>query len=220
MTPDDPTKATDRRRHTVYLLGLFTILFFGVGGVLLMRHVQGRSPLELLVGPADPGMQLLWGAVAGLVIGFAAWGMVAMRFMDPVRAKYAKLIGPLMARRSDRLFVSVCAGVGEELFFRGALQWWLGIPITAVLFVAIHGYLDPRNWRISIYGVFMTLAMMGLGWMADHLGLLAPILAHTLIDVVLLERLHADWRRTVAGKEGGGIDGGVERSEGVGGGVG
>jgi uncharacterized protein len=204
----------------VALLGIVTILFFGVGGVLLMRHVQHRDVWALILGPADPFTQLLWGAGSGLLLGFAAWGMVAMRFMAPVRAKYAHMIGPLMARRSDRLFVSVCAGVGEELFFRGALQWWLGIPITAVLFVAIHGYLDPRNWRISIYGIFMTLAMMGLGWMADHLGLLAPILAHTLIDVVLLERLHADWQRTVAGKEGREVDSGVERSEGAGGGVG
>ena len=220
MMPEDPVEPREGRRRTVALLGLLTILFFGLGGLLIIRHVQGRDPWVLLLGPETPGMQLLWGALAGTVIGFAAWGMVAMRFMDPIRAKYARMIGPLMARRSDRLFISLCAGVGEELFFRGALQWWLGIPVTAVLFVAIHGYLDPRNWRISIYGAFMTVAMMGLGWMADHLGLLAPIVAHTLIDVVLLERLHANWRRGVAVKEGGEIDGGVERNEGAGGGVG
>ncbi len=197
-TSESPAEPPRNRRRLVFLMGIATVLFFGVGGVLLMHHVQHRDVLALILGPADPFTQVLWGTGSGLLLGFAAWGMVAMRFMSPVRVKYAQMIGPLMAHRSDRLFISVCAGVGEELFFRGALQWWLGIPITAVLFVAIHGYLDPRNWRISVYGVFMTMAMMGLGWMAGHLGLLARMFAHTLIDVVLLERLHGDWRRTVA----------------------
>jgi membrane protease YdiL (CAAX protease family) len=83
--------------------------------------------------------------------------------------------------------------VGEELFFRGAVQWWLGIPFTAVVFVAIHGYLDPRDRRIMAYGTLMTLGMMLLGWMAERYGLVGPMLAHTLIDVILLERLHGTW---------------------------
>ena len=71
----------------------------------------------------------------------------------------------------------------------------MGITITAVLFVAIHGYLDPRNWRISIYGLVLTAMMIALGWMAEHQGLLAPMAAHTMIDVVLLEGLHRAWRK-------------------------
>jgi membrane protease YdiL (CAAX protease family) len=114
--------------------------------------------------------------------------------MAPTRLRYARLIGPWMGHRTDRVLISICAGVGEELFFRGALQHWLGIPLTAVVFVALHGYLDPRDRRTMAYGLFMTVAMMGLGWMAQRFGLLAPMLAHAWIDVVLLERLHAWWR--------------------------
>lgn len=185
-----------RRRGMVHLLGLFTLLFFGGGGMLLILY-QDRELLPLLIGEGDIWSQVLLGIASGISIGSFAWWIITWPFMKQLRMRYSSMIGPLIVRRSDRILISICAGVGEELFFRGALQFWLGIPFTAILFVAIHGYLDPRSWRISIYGSFMTLAMIIIGWMADRYGLLAPMLAHTLIDIVLLEHLHAEWRRQI-----------------------
>jgi len=172
-----------------------TLLVFGLGGALLMRHAQHRSVWSVIIGGTPLWWQVLVGAGGGLVIAFAAWWLVRRPCMAPVLARYAGLIGPLMPWRRDRVLLSLCAGVGEELFFRGALQYWMGIPLTALVFVALHGYLDPRDRRITTYGAFMTLAMMGLGWMADRFGLLAPMVAHAVIDVVLLEGLYAAWRK-------------------------
>ncbi len=177
------------------LLGLITLLVFGGGGAALIHWVQGRDLLALHIGPLDPWLQLATGTVVGTAMGLLALWLVHRRWMAPVIGRYSDMIGPWMQLRSQRILVSICAGVGEELFFRGAVQHWLGITITAVLFVAIHGYLDPRNWRISIYGVVLTAMMIALGWMAEHQGLLAPMAAHTMIDVVLLEGLYADWRK-------------------------
>ncbi len=181
---------------TVGLLALLTLLVFGVGGAVLVLGVQHRDLLPLLLGPKDILLQLTAGALAGMAMGGVAWWLVRRPFLAAVLNRYATLIGPLMPHRGQRLLVSLCAGVGEELFFRGALQYWWGIVPTAVFFVAIHGYLDPRDWRISVYGLVMTLLVIGLGAMADAFGLLAPMLAHTLIDVVLLEGLCATWRRS------------------------
>jgi uncharacterized protein len=179
--------------NTLLLMALLTILAFGGGGVALLELVQHRDAWSVMLGSATLGEQLLLGLAAGAFIGGTAWAMVRSSWMTPVRERYALLIGPLLARRSHRWLISLCAGMGEELFFRGAVQWWLGIPFTAVIFVAIHGYLDPRDRRIMAYGALMTLGMMLLGWMADRYGLVGPMLAHTLIDVILLERLHATW---------------------------
>jgi uncharacterized protein len=179
----------------VHTMALGTILLFGGVGLLLIHFVQGRDPWPLLTGPQSLWVQLPAGTLIGTAMGFFAWWLVKRPFMEPVLDLYAQRIGPLLAHRSDRILISICAGVGEELFFRGALQHWLGLVLTAVLFVAIHGYLDPRNWRISIYGTAMTVLMVGLGWMADHMGLVAPMAAHTMIDVVLLEGLHSAWRK-------------------------
>lgn len=199
MTTDLPTNKPPfsfiHRRKSVLFLALLTVLVFGGGGAFLISVVQGRELLALHLGPDAAWLQLVSGLLLGTAMGFFALWMVQRRFMEPVMERYSTLLGPWLQRRSDRLLVSLCAGVGEELFFRGALQFWLGIPITAVLFVAIHGYLDPRDWRITVYGVAMTAMIMLLGWMADNQGLLAPMAAHTMIDVVLLEGLNTAWRK-------------------------
>lgn len=184
---------TPNRNGLLRWLALATIVLFGGGGLLLIIW-QGRSPFDVIRGSASIGVQLLTGTIAGLAIGGAAWAIIGTRWMDPVRARYSQLIGPLVARWSDRVLVSLCAGVGEELFFRGAMQWWLGIPLTAVVFVAIHGYLDPRDRRILVYGLFMTAAMGLLGWLAEAQGLIAPMGAHAVIDIILLEQLRRSWR--------------------------
>lgn len=84
------------------------------------------------------------------------------------------------------IFVSLCAGIGEEIFFRGIIQPYLGIVVTAIIFVAIHGYLNPKNLKITVYGVYMVFAIMLLGYLTDKFGLITAITAHTVIDVVLL----------------------------------
>lgn len=190
---EDETVAQRPRQKLSPLLGLLTFLLFGGAGVALMIY-QERVIAQVLIGNGDLLFQILLGLASGALIAYAAWAIIKQPFMQPVRKHYSSVIGPIMARRIDRIFVSFCAGVGEEIMFRGALQYWLGIPITAILFVAIHGYLDPRNWRISLYGIFMTIAMLLLGWIAQRYGLLAPMIAHTLIDIYLLEQLHKEWK--------------------------
>ena len=186
----------ENRVLLVGLLALATLVFFGIGGAWLIVDVQERDLLLVIMGAEDPWLQMLIGVASGLIIAYAGWALIARPFMEPVLMKYAALIGPLMPGTLVRLIVSICAGVGEELFFRGAIQFWLGIPLTAVIFVALHGYLDPRSWRLSLYGIFLTIAMMGIGWQARTYGLLAPMIAHTVIDVVLLAKLVAVWRRS------------------------
>lgn len=186
-----------RPGRTLFLLGGVTVLLFGGGGVLLMEVVQERSVLVALRGQGLLA-QVVSGVLVGMGIGAGAWAIIRTPWQGPIRERYARLIGPFIASPWARWGVSLSAGVGEELFFRGALQHWLGIPLTAVIFVAIHGYLDPRDRRLLTYGAALTAGMMVLGWMAREQGLLGPIIAHMLIDVVLLERLHTTWRRLAA----------------------
>ncbi len=107
-----------------------------------------------------------------------------------VRTGAARLLRPWTGDRRDRWMISFSAGVGEELLFRGALQYWLGIPLTAIAFVALHGYLNPRDARVSVYGSYLVLCMFVYGLVAQHLGLLPAVIAHVLFDVVLLHRLN------------------------------
>lgn len=176
-------------RRGLMMLALITLVLFGAGGWALMVFVQDRSFAQLLWGERTILFQIVAGAFAGSFIGAIAGWLIDRPFMSSVKDRYTRLIGGIVFRPPDIVLVSLCAGIGEEIFFRGAIQHWLGITITALLFVAIHGYLDPRSWRLSVYGATLTLGMIALGWMADAWGLVAPMAAHAAIDVVLLWKL-------------------------------
>ena len=102
--------------------------------------------------------------------------------------KYLKLFSFEDLSFSVIFFVSISAGIGEEIFFRGVLQPFLGVVITGVLFVAVHGYINPKNWRISIYGLYMTIGIIVIGVLTEKVGLITAIISHTVIDITLLHK--------------------------------
>lgn len=176
------------------MLGLVTLFVFGGVGLWTIITFQDRTLHQVLIKGMCMPLQVFLGTGIGCIMAIIAWLYLRTNGMQAMRSHYVELIGPHVQLARDRWFLSICAGVGEELFFRGALQPWLGIMLTAVLFVAIHGYLDPRQWRTMGYGSLLTVFMIGFGSMADHWGLYAPILAHIAFDVVLLQRMAKEWR--------------------------
>ncbi len=101
-----------------------------------------------------------------------------------------KVLCPLLAPCSvlDLLGISILAGLGEEMLFRGALQgafarWlspFLAIALASVLFGALHA--------VTLgYAVMATLMGAYLGWLRHETdNLLAPAVAHALYDFAVL----------------------------------
>ncbi len=170
-------------------LGLFTL--FGLGGLgLYIIYVSEGTPfLKMLRGNFSLLAQLGIGMGFGALAAIAGLGLIRMPFMEPVERKYRVLIGSIAPGWPDIIFLSICAGVGEELLFRGGIQPHLGVWPTAIIFVALHGYLNPMDLRISAYGVFMTIAIAIIGKLYLHVGAISAFAAHTMIDVILLRAL-------------------------------
>jgi uncharacterized protein len=84
--------------------------------------------------------------------------------------------------------VGLCAGVGEELLFRAALQPLVGLWIGAVIFAAAHirtaTLSSPSNVKRFSYLLNVAVAGVVLGLVFEHLGLVAAILVHATIDIV------------------------------------
>lgn len=173
----------------IKVLGYLTLFGFGLLGLSLLYFTREEGAIDFFRGNYPLSIQILSGLIYGFVSGYAAWFIVLQDFMNPVREKYGKVIQGMNLSLVDIWFLSFCAGVGEELFFRGGLQPLLGIWITAVLFVAIHGYLNPWNWRISIYGIVLCFFIAGLGYLTEEVGILSAVIAHMMIDVILLKKL-------------------------------
>lgn len=172
----------------ILLIGFCTLLGFPLlaAGVFFFT---GESWLVLFRGQLAVSLQLLIGIISGILFGFAASFTLQWRQLQPLLKKYRPVIQRLNLNTASILFLSFCAGFGEEIFFRGCLQIYLGIWITAIIFVAIHGYLNPLNWRLSIYGSVMVLASAGFGYLTEMAGVFSAAMAHMTVDVILFKKL-------------------------------
>jgi uncharacterized protein len=112
----------------------------------------------------------------------------------PIRALrqlYRDLLFPLF-RDSTPLqivVISVLAGVGEEVFFRGAMQPEWGLLAASVVFGACH-----VGGRTTLpLGLWAAVTGAFLGWLTIASGgLLAPIVAHATYDALALAYIR--WR--------------------------
>ncbi len=75
--------------------------------------------------------------------------------------------------------IAVISSLVEELLFRGAIQYWLGIWWTAFLFVLLHvRYL--RQWLLVL---ILTLISLTFGYVVEHSHVLTPVIvAHWMIN--------------------------------------
>jgi membrane protease YdiL (CAAX protease family) len=96
------------------------------------------------------------------------------------------------------LWFGLCAGVGEEALWRGALQPLLGVWWTSLLFTLAHyrtgsfRSMNPSKWG---YAAFVFLASTLMGYVLVELGLIAAAVAHATIDVVGIVLLRSDIHR-------------------------
>lgn len=164
---------------TLWILGATTWLV-GTRGVGL----EGIALRALSVGP-----------LVGWTLGLTAFGVAVMLLSLGVgRAlglQESPVLGKLLPRtgREKRVFLllSVAAGVGEEVAFRGyaipALAVAIGLPwsvaVTSAVFGVLHAYQGP-------IGIVRTALMGGAlaGGMLMSGSLVPAILAHVLVDVV------------------------------------
>lgn len=176
------------KRKTVYILGWVTLLGFGGGGLVLCYFFNNACPLELLSSGSELYIQIPLGLLYGFLSALAVIFIMRHPVMTREEARYKDMLGPLNLRWRDIIFLSFCAGFGEEMFFRAFLQPHTGIWLGSVIFVVLHGYLNPKR-PIFFYGLFLVFDIAGMGWLFDNIGPWSAVSAHFLIDVILLAHL-------------------------------
>jgi membrane protease YdiL (CAAX protease family) len=180
-------------KKTLFILAIGSLLLFTLLGWGIMGYFGPASLRDSLQKGSNLQMQLGIGLVLGVIIGFLAWTLVSVPFFSKTRDFFTGIIGPLELSWTEIIIISCCAGIGEEILFRGGIQPHLGLLWTSILFVALHGYINPFNLQMTVYGVFMILAIGLIGWSAVEYGLIAAIVAHTVIDVILLYLLSGSY---------------------------
>lgn len=149
--------------------------------------VQPLPPVALLAAGLPWWQQCLAGTGLGLALG----GVSALTTLRKPSAEVVQRTASSYARLDlggwNPVWISLGAGVSEELLFRAALQPLIGIWAASLLFLLVHaGVYDFRRFdRAALWqagGVLGMGVLLGLAF--DHIGLLAAMVAHTVVDIV------------------------------------
>ncbi len=172
---------------------LFVLSIISAAVYLLLTYVifylfDGSSVERAFGHGWTMGRQLLIGVISG---GIAAGIIGRIMKYQPVSEVLhdfyiVKMISKMKLTSFDRLQASLFAGVGEELLFRGAIQPLLGIWITSVIFVGLHGYFNFKSLGHLIFGGMMFGLSVLLGYLFEHAGLVAAMSAHAVYDIIML----------------------------------
>ena len=140
-----------------------------------LARVRGVG-LPLLGG--SPGYSLAAGLGLGAAASLACFLGRELSFLRAMARELAGLLGPL--RVPEVLAIALASGVGEEIFFRGALQPWIGLVPASILFALLHPPIRPG---LEAWPWLALAAGLGMGLLARWSGgLLAPIGFHVALN--------------------------------------
>ncbi len=149
--------------------------------------------IPVVIGKANVWIQVFAGVAGGFLLSGITWLMGKWKYLDDVNFDFTLRLGIFNFSLQEILFLSFCAGVGEEIVFRGMIQPWLGILTTSFMFIALHGYMSYSSWPKVIFGLILFAVGTILGILGEYLGLLAAIVAHIIYDVIAFQRIQAEY---------------------------
>ncbi len=154
-------------------------------GIWLWLRDRTDVVVEQSIGPHG-----LWVSIgSGLAVGLGVSGVASLltRYsgaFSRLQQRLATMIGPL--RDGQILVLALVSSVGEEFFFRLAMQDALGLWWTVAIFGLLHS--GPRGLLLWTVLALMLGALFGV-MMECGLGLLSVTLAHALINFLSLNRM-------------------------------
>lgn len=164
-------------------MGIATLLIPLVITFVLYQFNFTSFLIPVLVGKFSIGIQILIGIAGGGCMMLLAFFMSKWEYLNEVQSKFTIQLGGYQLTLQEIVFLSFCAGFGEEILFRGMLQPWLGIFFTAFLFIALHGYLSVKSSAHLVFGLALWSMGIGLGILGAYSGLISAAIAHMIYDI-------------------------------------
>lgn len=174
-------------RLPAYWSSIATLWILGTACWFVGSRQGGAAALGLVGLPAVPF--LLWTlglAAAGLLVVALFHGM-ALRWGLADSDVLVQLLPRSSRERGVFALLSVAAGSGEELAFRGyvipALTPLLGVMGAATLSSAVFGVVHAYQGALGVVRTGLMGGVLAWGFLASG-SLWPPIVAHTIIDLV------------------------------------
>lgn len=161
---------------------------------LIVRYWHEGGIATIFSSSLTVWMQLGIGSGAGIILAAVVYVVISFTPVNKVLSDYSVFSALSSTKFSlfDNTQISLFAGAGEELLFRGAIQPLLGNTFTSIIFVGIHGYFKFRSPLHIAFGVMMFGLSYTLGFLFSSVGLISAMAAHAVYDLVML--LALQWK--------------------------
>lgn len=169
----------------IYLLGFITLILFPIPAFISVHFFKQMDWHSFLQLDEIGIVPIVYGLEFGVIYAFIAIILLKAPIFEKIPLQIDRLVKDLHLNYFDAIFLSLCAGIGEELLFRAGIQPFLGIWATSILFVAIHGYLSIKKPLMSLYGLVVLPFIILISFGFEHFGLWFCVSAHFAYDLVL-----------------------------------
>lgn len=166
-------------------------------GALIIHFGQERTILEAFTDGAPVWIQIATGTGFGLLFGVMGVQLMKDPTLNEALSEYEiiKTLNELKLGRGQQISISAVAGITEEFLFRAAIQPVIGIWLTSLIFVGVHGYIKVTTIPRFLFTLFTFLLSMMLGYLYISFGLYSAMLAHFIYDAIVL------WKHTDEAKK-------------------
>lgn len=152
---------------------LASIGLWAIHALDLPLHLRPR-PLDVVLGVVGAGWLGLW----TLLVQHGYRIVRGNTFAEQLTASLAKEYANPSA--AQILLGGITASCGEEIFFRGFVQQWLGLAVASLLFMLAH--FGKRDIRVVSYWSIFQALYLGF-FFAYSKNLIVPMIAHGLFDM-------------------------------------
>ncbi len=176
-------------------MGMITLVVFPIPTFGVLYFFEDINPFAIFQLENFTAFKIILGLLLGVFYSILALFFMQAKVFEKLPSRIEQIVKDMNLTLFDCAFLSICAGVGEELLFRSGLQYYLGPIITSIVFVAIHGYLNPWNWRMSLYGLIVLPFILIISYGFETYGLWFSISAHFSYDLVLFIIISESWKK-------------------------
>ncbi|MBN2525617.1 MAG: CPBP family intramembrane metalloprotease [Deltaproteobacteria bacterium] len=182
-----PGRKEPVNRHRIKIAALFYGLL--TASAVVWGMVRDDSCVKLFFHPdalltnADTWLSIGVGSLIGIGFGagvarFSRYTVSRYKWARTMHIEFRGLLGPL--DNLDVLAFALFSAVGEELFFRGALQSSFGIVIASLVFGALHIGSGRKFLPWPFLAIIIGFAFGGMFFVTGNLA--ACITAHFVIN--------------------------------------
>lgn len=168
-----------------YLLGWVTLIVFPFIGWYGIYYFNKTPFLEMLDLESFYSPLTLIGLLFGFIYAFFILLVTQFPIFDEITQVQSRMIKEINLNIFDILFMSLCAGIGEEILFRAAIQTWLGPLITSFIFILVHGYFSVREWKRNLSGILVFPFILIIAYGYIEFGLWFGVAAHFSYDFLI-----------------------------------